>query len=729
MNRKIGVQLVLSICIILFISATLSSTVYSIPPVTQKTILVDISGNGDYTSIKEAIDNAEITDIILIKNGIYDEHGLTVKKKIEITGEDSSNTIINCSGNIAFNLSSSYVDISNLQIINTGEFAISILPGGIGCTVTNCIINTQTKGVALNVRSSYNSISDCYLIGFDNSKQGVKISGNYNTVKDCDIQDFANGVLLITNSDENKIQNCNIFNCENAIDIRFDSNRNVVTRNNIYSNLQTVKIWLNSNNNYIYLNNFWKNDEDAIDENNNTWDNGAQGNYWDKYRGVDSNDNGIGDTPYKISEGNIDRFPLMSMVLPDIVSPPGNIETITSKSDNTPTFSWSESVYIEGIKGYFVKIDNDPELNIGNILSWTTTDSLSDGVHTFSVRAGSIDNKTSNYSTLTFTIDTSVIDSDGDGWSDSEEQLYGTDPENSGNYPEDTDNDHIPNSVDTDDDNDGYSDDMEGSYGTSSLIINEYPKDTDNDGVPNEDSPDYKFTGDTDDDNDGIIDTEESLLGSNPENEQDVNRIFINGALYYLVDASQNNVFDILYNPINKGTTGVEKQNDDYLIDVDGDGSWDNVYNITEGAISTYGEEQLFQITNLILISLVILISISIIVFTYLRNRKIGIEPQTKPIKEVEKSSLKKSLDASKTEKIETAEMITQTKTLLQHIQQDVEVYMEKLRELEDQFSEPTEIEKEKIKTPKQKTAKRKDIDEIESKIDRILAESEDKSK
>ncbi|UCF49166.1 MAG: right-handed parallel beta-helix repeat-containing protein, partial [Thermoplasmatales archaeon] len=260
MNRKIGVQLILFISLFLFISVTLSSTVYCIPPITQETIIVDISGNGDYTSIKDAINNADITDIILIKKGTYDESDLTIKKKIGITGEDPSNTIINCSGNIAFTLSSSYVDISNLQIINTGEFAISILPGSTGCTITNCIINTYNTGVALNIRSSYNTVSDCNLIGIDNSKQGVKITGNYNFVKNCDMQDFANGVLLITNSDNNQIQNCNIFNCENAIDIRFDSNNNILTRNNIYSNLQTIKIWLNSNNNFVYLNNFWKND-------------------------------------------------------------------------------------------------------------------------------------------------------------------------------------------------------------------------------------------------------------------------------------------------------------------------------------------------------------------------------------------------------------------------------------------------------------------------------------
>ena len=33
----------------------------------------------------------------------------------------------------------------------------------------------------------------------------------------------------------------------------------------------------------------------------NNWNNSLIGNYWDDYRGVDQNDDGIGDTPYSIN--------------------------------------------------------------------------------------------------------------------------------------------------------------------------------------------------------------------------------------------------------------------------------------------------------------------------------------------------------------------------------------------------------------------------------------------
>lgn len=717
MNRKKGVQLIILSLAILLTANIIPNIVQSAPPITQNTIIVDISGKGNFTNISDAIKNAEITDIILIRKGIYNEHDLLINKKIEIIGEDPDNTIINCSGNNAFTLASSYVDISNIQIINTGEFAITILTDSIGCTITNCIINTINPGIAIDIRTSYVTVSDCNLIGVDNSRQGVKIHGSNNIVRNCNMQDFANGVLIILNSNNNEIINCNIINNENAVDIRANSNFNVVTGCNINSNLQSIRIWQNSNNNLVYLNNFQKNDLDAIDENNNSWNNQTKGNYWDRYRGVDADGDGIGDTPYVISEGKVDRFPIISIIIPDIVTSPDNVEIITSKSDNTPTFTWEPSIYSKGIKGYYVKIDNDPETFIGNETTWTTTEPQLDGVHKFYVRAEGVDEKTSTYSILTFIIDTSVIDSDGDGWSDTEEQQYGTDPNNPDNYPLDTDNDHIPDSVDIDDDDDGYSDEMESSYATDAKDPNSYPLDTDKDGIPNNDSPDNKYIGDEDDDNDGLSDSIETELGSSTINAQDAIKIYIVGKQYYLVDLNQDSIFDIIYNPISKLTTAVEKQNEIYLLDIDGDNKWDYVYNIQDKSISQYSEElQLTPVIWLILISIILLILFIVLYYNRIKIKKL-----------IKKLQIRKPLKTTISEEKDTLERVVKTKTLLQNIQQDVEVYIEKLHEIEEQFITPTIEEKKEIPTLVEKPSKIEDISEIETKVDQILSKSQKK--
>jgi len=52
------------------------------------------------------------------------------------------------------------------------------------------------------------------------------------------------------------------------------------------------------------------------------WDDGypSGGNYWSDYAGVDADGDGIGDTPYVIDENNTDRYPLISLWPPNMIS-------------------------------------------------------------------------------------------------------------------------------------------------------------------------------------------------------------------------------------------------------------------------------------------------------------------------------------------------------------------------------------------------------------------------
>lgn len=62
------------------------------------------------------------------------------------------------------------------------------------------------------------------------------------------------------------------------------------------------------------------------------------------------------------------------------------------------------------------------------------------------------------------------IDNDGDGWTDSEELLCGTNPFDFSSTPIDTDGDGDCNVIDGDDDNDGFNDNVENQFGSDPLV-------------------------------------------------------------------------------------------------------------------------------------------------------------------------------------------------------------------------------------------------------------------
>jgi len=502
-----------------------------------------------------------------------------------------------------------------------------------------------------------------------------------------------------------------LFNNEIAVDIRIDSNNNLVSDCNIYANDLGFKIWQNSHSNRFYLNNFWRNNVDVDAQVNNTWDDGVSGNYWDSYSGFDNDSDGIWDTPYQLSYGNIDRYPLVSMILPDEITIPTVVRLTSTSSDDTPSFTWGPSVYGDGIKGYYVKIDNNAEVFIGDTTSWSSSGSVLDGVHTFYVRAETMDKKYSDYGSVTFLIDTTFIDLDGDGWSDAEEQMYGTDPEDGDNYPLDTDGDRVPDSLDSDDDNDGYSDSMESSYETGAKDSNSHPLDTDGDGVPDDDSQDGKYTGDVDDDDDYLVDTVETSLGSDPKDGSDVERIYLGGEAYYLVDVSGDGVYDILYNSESDITSAVEKEGVSYLVDIDG-GGWDYVYNTNDGSVSAYeGGLLALPLSFWLILVIAVVITVLVVVLYVVRRRKHGelgglVGKKSSKVRRVDRVSL---------------DRISETKELLKYIQEDVVAYLGKLDELEDQLIDSAAGESE------EEVIDFEVVEDVEDEVDRLLARLERK--
>jgi len=129
--------------------------------------------------------------------------------------------------------------------------------------------------------------------------------------------------------------------------------------------------------------------------------------------------------------------------------------------------------------------------------------------------------------------DTTDPDDDNDGWTDSEEEVFSSDPKDSNSVPLDTDGDGIPDLLDPDDDNDGWSDWDEQNADTDDADDGSFPDDTDTDGTP-----DWR---DPDDDGDGAYDDVESAAGYDPKDSSSVPEDTDGDGIYDFWDLDDDN--------------------------------------------------------------------------------------------------------------------------------------------------------------------------------------------
>lgn len=110
----------------------------------------------------------------------------------------------------------------------------------------------------------------------------------------------------------------------------------------------------------------------------------------------------------RIAQGLLVIGGLLMLAAPGVtlaaVNAPHNLEIVGGKytNDKTPTFTWSAPV---GATWYEVKIDSQNYTGLSNVLSYTSP-TLTDGWHSFAVRARNSASSISTESTIVFEIDT-----------------------------------------------------------------------------------------------------------------------------------------------------------------------------------------------------------------------------------------------------------------------------------------------------------------------------------
>lgn len=327
------------------------------------TLYVGGTGDGNCSSIQDAINASERGDMVIVYSGTYYEN-IVIDKSIDLISENRKKTIIEGDVNISVNATAVVNFSINGSIVlqgSTGGFFSStsfynnsiinnfITNGGIfldsewGSFVNiNISGNTIDYGQIYSTGTLYSSIISRNIIS--NDIFGINLRhAHYNNITGNIITNInMTGIILQEFVTQNVICSNNVSNCDkNGMALGF-SEHNVVSnnilknnKNGIYlvqctENIITENILLENDNygiyyedpglfpdgnNVIYRNNFIKNLlGNVYDMSNNSWYNATlgEGNYWDDYIGIDNDGDGIGDSPYNISGGdNQDLYPLM----------------------------------------------------------------------------------------------------------------------------------------------------------------------------------------------------------------------------------------------------------------------------------------------------------------------------------------------------------------------------------------------------------------------------------
>ncbi len=172
--------------------------------------------------------------------------------------------------------------------ISGGSFGISTYSGSSNTITLNNIVNV---GEAITAGQNTTVANNSLIHGID----GITL------VSECNV--YGNTVLNFSQSGLS-IQGANSTICENVV------------ANCSHSLLLDSYDARPLGNNTLYHNSFLNNTENLLLQGNaseavNFWDYGKEGNYWSNHAGADGNGDGVGDVPFDLGFGNVDRYPLV----------------------------------------------------------------------------------------------------------------------------------------------------------------------------------------------------------------------------------------------------------------------------------------------------------------------------------------------------------------------------------------------------------------------------------
>ncbi len=335
-------------------------------------------GPWEISTIQEAVNNATDNDIIIVRDGNYNEQ-VAVNKRVTIRSENGySSTFVSSrdDGRGIFIVLSDFVTIEGFSIYGYGHQYSK------GINITNhdnCTIKSNRCGWDNNHGSeygiylssaSYNLITDNVCMWNDRGIYTSSKSDNNSILNNTFRYNYLTNIYL--NDSNNNIVSGNI--CENTdysygygILLYNYSNNNILSHNTSYYNRgHGIRIGYFSNYNEIYLNDFGNNGLGNVQEDNlnNNWYSlekvnyyfGGElftnhvGNFYDDHTLTDSNGDGITDEDYTSGgSASIMKFPLVATSDNYIVdlSPnlPPSAPVLSSPLNNTIYENYSNVIF------------------------------------------------------------------------------------------------------------------------------------------------------------------------------------------------------------------------------------------------------------------------------------------------------------------------------------------------------------------------------------------------
>ena len=298
------------------------------------------TGEG-FSSIQDAIDDPATLDghVIEVGDGVYHEN-VSVTKSLTIRSENGpSNCIIQAEIRYkhAVTVTADCVNISGFKVLGVTSHKAGIYLNAGYCNVSNNDCSNNCVGIRL-FESCKNIVSgnDCSNTNYE----GIRLDGSDNNIvssNDCSNNNY-DGICLN--------ESCN----------------NIVSGNNCSNNRDDGVYFSKSCNNVIYLNNFINN-KDNIDSRSSTniWNSTSKlnytykdrtftnylGNYRDDYEGSDLDNDGIGDSPYRISSDR-DNCPLM-VPFENYSAPTGNMMHVSVNAPEVISGSFNATIDIHHV--------------------------------------------------------------------------------------------------------------------------------------------------------------------------------------------------------------------------------------------------------------------------------------------------------------------------------------------------------------------------------------------